>query len=87
MQTIQNMSPEIAEKDVVIVVCPALTTLHIGQLISRKTLPAILEENLSNLEEVAITPYNAVRHNHIIKHINPSYIKNHLTPQDFQIVH
>ena len=86
MQTIQNMSPELAEKDVVIVVCPALTTLHIGQLISRKTLPAILEENLSNLEEVAVTPYTSARHSHLIKQSRAVY-NDLITPQNYQIVH
>ena len=53
--------------DVVIVSDPNLTALYVGQLISKKSLPALLEENCVTLNDIEVVPFDKALHEKYIE--------------------
>ena len=53
--------------DVVIVANPSFTALYVGQLISKKSLPALLEENCVTLNDIEVVPFSKSSHEKYIE--------------------
>ena len=69
------------KNDLIIITQPNLTTLYIGQLISKSSLPKLLEENFVTENEIEFIPYNEQQHLSLIKKAKKVY--SHLTINDY----
>lgn len=73
------------KNDTIIITNPNLTTLYIGQLISKTSLPKLLEENFVTENEIEFIPYNQQQHLSLIKKAKKVY--THLKQKDFIQIH
>lgn len=73
------------KNDLIIITQPNLTTLYIGQLISKSSLPKLLEENFVTENEIEFIPYTQQQHLSLIKKAKKVY--NHLNQIDYFQIH
>lgn len=60
---------------------PNLTTMYIGQLVTKSSLPKLLEENFVTENEIEFIPYNEQKHLSLIKKAKKVY--SHLAEIDY----
>ena len=53
--------------NIVIITEPNITALYVGQLISEKSLPALLEENYVTIHDIEFIPYSKNLHEKYIE--------------------
>ena len=61
--------------NVVIITEPNITTLYVGQLVKKESLPALLEENFVTIDDIEFVPYNKEVHKDYIKESKRIYGK------------
>lgn len=71
--------------DTIIVTQPNLTTLYIGQLISKNSLPKLLEENFVTIDQIEFVSYTKELHLQYIEEAKKIY--KHLKQEDFIQIH
>lgn len=76
-----QLEENIMKNDTIIITNPNLTCLYIGQLISKNSLPKLLEENFVTENEIEFIPYNEQQHLSLIKKAKKIY--KVLTTRDF----
>jgi hypothetical protein len=61
--------------NIVIITEPNITALYVGQLISEKSLPALLEENCVTIHDIEFIPYSKNLHEKYIEISKAIYSK------------